>query len=104
MAAKIEVVTQRQLIPHGSINGQPVYKDYGMQHVWIYNMDNTPPTIIMSGLMPSGRFEIEAGPSGGGIAGYSPYQDGGQTSGELIPKVRHIPFLRDEEATGILGH
>ena len=101
MSAKIEIVTEKILVPHGNINGVPVYKDYGFQWVWIYNMDRTPPKVIKSGLMPSGRMEIEAGALG--IAGYTPLQDGGQTSGEFMPRVKHIPYLADE-ATGVIGH
>ena len=103
MAQKIEIVTQKILIPHCRVNGQQTYKDYGFQKVWIYDVNNDPPTILKAGWMPSGRFEIEAG-HGGGVAAYSPYQDGGQTTGELEPKVKHIPYRTDDEATGVIDH
>ena len=65
-------------------------------------MDNTPPTPFFTGMVASGRFEIEANSKGTGLAGYSPMEDGNMTTGELMPIVRHKTYRIEEEATGML--
>ena len=91
MAKKIEVVVKPILIPNGSINGEKHYSDYGWKWMWIYNMDNDPPTIIKSGVTTSGRLEISI--------------DGtcSTMQQELPPEIRDMPFRRDEEPFGMVA-
>jgi len=104
MAVKFEAVVQKILVPNGSINKEPHYRDYGWQYIWLYNMDNDPPTVIMSGVTPSGRLEIDSDGTCEGIAGYQPQEGGNRGYQELIPIVKHIPGIATEEAFGMLTH
>jgi len=94
MAQKIEVITQKQLVPHLNLNGIKTYKDYGMQSIFIYDTDNNPPTLLKSGMTLSGPFECAEQPENA---------DGNRIAGEMEPIIRHNPFWRGtEEPTGIV--
>ena len=93
MAVKMKIVTQPMLVPNGSLNGEKLYRDYGWQWVWIYNADNTPPTVIKAGVTFSGIANDT----------YQPGDDGYNVCGEHLPDIRTMPFRRDEEPFGMVG-
>lgn len=95
MAMNLSIVTQRILVPHGRVNGQQLYEDYGLQYIWLYDMDDDPPTVIKSGLAPSGKYEIEAA-NANAKAGYG--------VGEFEPVVKHIPHWDSgTEGSGVIN-
>jgi len=97
MARNISIVYQKMLVPHGRVNGVQLYKDYGLQKIWIYDQDNDPPTVMKAGLAFSGDYELDPAypidTSKGAEYGV----------GEIMPEIKHIPHWdSNKEGSGII--
>ena len=53
----IEIITQKQLVPHVTLNGVTARRDSGFALAWVHDLSTTPPKVMKSGLVPSGAME-----------------------------------------------